>query len=207
MTVQGSGFRVLGSGSRFMVLALSALCCSALWLCCAQSPQAQEPARSRFDSARAYEHLRTDRKHRAAARGISGHRADARVHHRAAQNARHSCYAAGIRREDTHRRHSDGQPHRHHPGRAKRADRHHGTLRYEAVSRLPLRRCERRRVQHRISHRARTRAEGAHERVHDRADLLRRRRSHTEGLELEPITRMAASITWTPRARRGRCRR
>jgi glutaminyl-peptide cyclotransferase len=50
--VQGSGFRVPGSGSWFRVLVFSALCSLPSALC------AQAPSAPVFDSARAYDHLR-----------------------------------------------------------------------------------------------------------------------------------------------------
>jgi len=53
--VQGSGFWVLGSGSRFWVLAAALVVGAA----CSSGPAAQSPQpEARFDSSRAYEHLR-----------------------------------------------------------------------------------------------------------------------------------------------------
>ncbi len=55
MTVLGSRFRVLGSGSGFRVLAAGVLFAAA----CITSPEAQSPKpAASFDSSRAYEHLR-----------------------------------------------------------------------------------------------------------------------------------------------------
>ena len=62
--------------------------------------------------------------------------------------ARRAGRSAGVRGEDTHRRDSDGEPHRHDSRAREGADRHHGPLRHQAVSRVPFRRRERRRVEH-----------------------------------------------------------
>ena len=65
--------------------------------------------------------------------------------------------------------------HRHDSRQAQRADRPRQPLRHQAVSRVPVRRRQRRRLVHGGAARAGARAEAAPERVHDRAAVPRRR--------------------------------
>ena len=203
MTVLGSRFWVRGSGSRFRALGVAARCLSALRpvQLRPRSAAARSPTAA-FDAARAYEHLRQVVGFGPRPAGSPAHRAHARLHHRAAENARHSRGPAGVRREDAHRRDSMVNLDRHDSGRAEGADCDHRPLRHEAVSRVPVRRRQRRRIEHGVPDRAGAGAEGPPQCLHDRADFLRRRRSDAAGLGRQPTTPMAASTTSTARARR-----
>ncbi len=112
---------------------------------------------------------------RPSALGHARDRRDPPVHHRAAEGRRHRVEGTDVHRDDAARRGLDVQRHRHDPGQAARAHRPGEPLRHEAVSRVPVRRRQRRRLVHGGAARARARAQGAAERVHDRAALPRRR--------------------------------
>ena len=68
--------------------------CSSVLLAAARSA-ASRASRRQFDGDRAWEHLRQHGRHRSAARGIAGDRADARLHQGAADGARLTAVGAG----------------------------------------------------------------------------------------------------------------
>ena len=117
------------------------------------------------------------RHHRAAAVGVRGHRADAHVHQGSADRRRRALHGAELGAADAARQRAHGQPRGHPARRAQGTHHRHGPLRHEAVSRVPIRRRERRRVERRVPHRARAGPEGAEECADDRAAVSRRRGS------------------------------
>ena len=141
------------------------------------SPRSRRRRRWQFDSGRAWEHLRQmvaigprpagspaieeTRKYikeQLAAGGRRGHR-------------------TGVGRPDAARQDAHGEPHRDDSRREKGPHRHRRPLRHEDLSRVPVRRRERRRIERGVSRRAGARAEGAQEPADDRAAVPGRRRS------------------------------
>ena len=150
---------------------------SCRWPCSAQPGPAllRGPTRRAFDSGRAFEHVRQlvaiGPRPAGSAGAVQARRYITSATVRPGPDGRR----AVVCRADAAGARADGQRGRAHSRGARRAADPRRPLRHEAVSRLPLRRRQRRRIEHGDAARTGARAEGAPERLHDRAGVLRRR--------------------------------
>ena len=133
-----------------------------------------------------------DAGHRSAAGRLSGHRTDPQVHQGSARRDRAQGGRPGVGRRDAARQSPHGQPHRDHSWRDERSTGDHRPLRHEALSRVPVRRRERRRLERGVPHRAGPRPQGAPQPDDDRARLPRRRGSRDRVARQRPHVRQPA---------------
>ena len=126
--------------------------------------QAASAAASRFDSSRAWEHLRQLVAQGPRPAGSAAIEESREVHQERAGRRRRVRRRTGVGRADAARAGPHGQSGGDHSGRPPRPPGDRRPLRHQAVAPVPLRRRQRRRLERGLSHRAGAGPQGAEER-------------------------------------------